>query len=67
MKRNVLIMLLILINSSVIFYINFKIKTDLSYHYGKDGGVFTGLEMITLLSAFYFLILGKGNKLLRDI
>lgn len=54
MKRGILITLLILINISLIFYINFKIETDLSYHSGKDGGIFTGLKMITFLSTFLF-------------
>ncbi|MFH6999632.1 hypothetical protein ACHRVZ_17040 [Flavobacterium sp. FlaQc-57] len=62
MKRIALIVLLILINTGVIFYINFKIETDISYHYGKDGGIFSALKMIVLLSAVYFLVLTKHNK-----
>lgn len=64
MKRVILIAVLIVINIIVIFYINFKIQTDLSYHSGKDGGFFTGLEMITIMSSIYFLVLSKKNKLI---
>jgi len=64
MKRIILIVLLILINISIIFYINFKIATDISYHYGKDGGIFSGLKTIVLLSSVYFLILTKHNKII---
>ncbi|PTT02908.1 hypothetical protein DBR27_10750, partial [Flavobacterium sp. HMWF030] len=46
----------------VIFYINFKIETDISYHSGKDGGIFSGFKMIILLSSIYFLVLTKHNK-----
>ena len=62
MKKKALILLLILINISVIFYINFKIETDISYHSGKDGGIFSGFKMIILLSSIYFLVLTKHNK-----
>lgn len=62
MKKKALILLLILINISVIFYINFKIETDISYHSGKHGGIFSGFKMIILLSSIYFLVLTKHNK-----
>ncbi|KIO52113.1 hypothetical protein IW18_13350 [Flavobacterium hibernum] len=62
MKKKALILLLILINISIIFYINFKIETDISYHSGKDGGIFSGFKMIILLSSIYFLVLTKHNK-----
>lgn len=62
MKKKALTLLLILINISVIFYINFKIETDISYHSGKDGGIFSGFKMIILLSSIYFLVLTKHNK-----
>ena len=62
MKKKALILLLILINIGVIFYVNFKIETDISYHSGKDGGIFSGFKMIILLSSIYFLVLTKHNK-----
>lgn len=62
MKKKALILLLILIYIGVIFYVNFKIETDISYHSGKDGGIFSGFKMIILLSSIYFLVLTKHNK-----
>lgn len=63
MKKIILPTILIVIYIIVIFYIDFKIQTDLSYHAGKDGGFFTGLEMISLMSSIYFLVLSKHNKI----
>lgn len=63
MKKIILPTLLIVVYVIVIFYIDFKIQTDLSYHNGKDGGFFTGLEMISIMSSIYFLVLSEHNKI----
>lgn len=63
MKKIILPTILVVIYIIIIFYIDFKIRTDLSYHAGKDGGFFTGLEMISIMSSIYFLVLSKSNKI----
>lgn len=63
MKKNILVLLMILTYIGIVFFINHKIETDLSYHYGKDGGIFSGLKMIVILSSVYFFVLTGHNKL----
>lgn len=64
MRKIILPAGLIVIYIIILFYVNFKIQTDLSFHYGKDGGFFTGLEMISIMSTIYFLVLSKKNRII---
>lgn len=63
MKKINLSIALVIIYIIIMFYIDFKIKTDLTYHSGKDGGFFAGLAMISIMSSVYFLVMSKQNKI----
>jgi len=54
----------IIISIITIAFLNYKIKTDLSYHAGKDGGYFKRLESIIVLSISFYIIVSRNVKIL---
>ena len=68
MKRYLIILLLILINLLVIFYIDYRINMpDLNYYNGKDGGLIVRFESTIILSVIYFFVLSKRNRILYSL
>lgn len=48
----------------IVFFLNYKIKTDISYHAGKDGGYFKRLESVIVLSVLFYFVISKRLHLL---
>lgn len=68
MKRSFIILLLILMNLIVIFYIDYKINLpDLDYYHGKDGGIIVRFQITIVMSVIYFFIMSKKNKIIYAI
>ena len=53
----------IVISIIIVVFLNYKIKTDISYHAGKDNGYFKRFESIVLLNIFFFYLCQKTKKL----
>lgn len=68
MKRSFIILLLILMNLVIIFYIDYKINLpDLDYYHGKDAGVIVRFHVTIVMSIIYFFIMSKKNKIIYSI
>jgi hypothetical protein len=68
MKRSFIILLLILMNLIIIFYIDYKINLpDLDYYHGKDGGIIVRIQVTIVMSVIYFFIMSKKNKIIYSI
>jgi hypothetical protein len=48
----------------IIFFLSYKIRTDISYHAGKDGGYFKRLESIIILSVLFYTLICKKSRIL---
>ena len=48
----------------IVFFLNYKIKTDISYHAGKDGGYFKRLESVIVLSVLFYIVVSKRLRIL---
>lgn len=46
-----------------IIILEFKINTDLSYHYGKDDGFFIRFKSICILSTIFYVLMTKEKTL----
>jgi hypothetical protein len=65
MKKHISTIVLIAINLIVIFYIDNRITLhDLDYYNGKDGGLIIRFETAIIMSAVYFFLLTKKNKII---
>lgn len=63
MKKYSLTVLLIILNLTLVIYLNDKISSlDLRFYHGKDDGFFTRLEATSLMSCLYFGLLSKKRK-----
>jgi len=57
----------IVISIIIVVFLNYKIKTDISYHAGKDNGYFKRFESIVLLNILFFLFMSKNKKIIFTI
>ncbi|WP_299677077.1 hypothetical protein [uncultured Tenacibaculum sp.] len=57
-------MILIGITVFVIFFLNYKIETDISYHSGKDNGYFKRFESVIILSVIFYVVISKQKRIL---
>lgn len=64
LSRKTKLFLFIIISIAIIFFLNYKIKTDISYHAGKDGGYSKRLESVVILSVLFYTFLSKKLQLL---
>jgi hypothetical protein len=51
----------------IIFFLNYKIKTDISYHARKDGGYFKRLESVIVLSILFYIVISKRMRILYGL
>ena len=64
LNRKIKFLIMIVISVSIIFLLNYKIKTDISYHSGKDGGYFKRLESVVILSVLFYVVMSKKLRIL---
>src|SRR5690606_14573197 len=62
--RKIKIYIFIIISMMIVFFLNYKIKTDISYHAGKDGGYFKRLESVIVLSVLFYIVISKRLRIL---
>ena len=65
--RKIMFSVFIVISIIIVVFLNYKIKTDISYHAGKDNGYFKRFESIVLLNIFFFLFMSKNKKIIFTI
>jgi hypothetical protein len=63
-NRKTKLYIFIIITMMIVFFLNYKIKTDLSYHSGKDGGQFITFESIIILSVLFYVTISKNMRML---
>lgn len=63
-NRKTKLYIFIIITMMIIFFLNYKIKTDISYHAGKDGGYFKRLESVIILSVLFYIVISKRLQIL---
>lgn len=66
-NRKILFSVFIVISIIIVFFLNHKIKTDISYHAGKDNGYFKRFESIVFLNILFFLFMSKNKKIIFTI
>lgn len=68
MNRKIIFVLFIILTVFIIIYIENGINSyDLKFYHGKDNGAFVEFESICILSAIFFLIMSKKNKIINCI
>ena len=65
--RKIMFSVFIVISIIIVVFLNYKIKTDISYHAGKDNGYFKRFESIVLLNILFFLFMSKNKKIVFTI
>ena len=65
--RKIMFSVFIVISIIIVVFLNYKIKTDISYHAGKDNGYFKRFESIVLLNILFFLFMSKNKKIIFTI
>jgi hypothetical protein len=65
--RNIKLIIFIIISIAITLFLNHKIKTDISYHAGKDGGYFKRLESVIILSLLFYTIMCRKKRILYGI
>lgn len=66
-NRKIIFSFFIFISIIVVVFLNHKIKTDISYHAGKDNGYFKRFESIVLINILFFLFMSKNKKIIFAI
>ena len=64
LNRKNKLLIFIIVSISIIYFLNYKISTDIIYHTGKDGGDFKRLESIIVLSILFYVIMSKKIRIL---
>ncbi|MEW5677225.1 hypothetical protein ABGT15_13000 [Flavobacterium enshiense] len=67
MSRKTKLFIFITISVLIIFFLNYKIRTDISYHAGKDGGYFKRLESVIILSVLFYITISKKMRALYGL
>ena len=57
MIKRICIIFLFLITATVVGYIDNGIRSDMSFHHGKDGGLVVRFQSIVILTIIYYLII----------
>lgn len=66
--RLVVLVILIIVMSIIIYYINGRISAyDLRFYSGKDDGAFVRLESIVIMSSFFYLFMSKKYRIIQFI
>lgn len=66
MKRKIIFTLFIVLTIFVIAFIENRINSnDLRFYHGKDDGAFVEFQSICILSALFFLVMSKKNKIIN--
>jgi hypothetical protein len=63
-SRKIKLYIFIIISMMIVFFLNYKIKTDIGYHAGKDGGYFKRLESVIVLSVLFYIVISKRLRIL---
>ena len=63
-NRKTILYIFIIITIIIVLFLNYKIKTDVSYHAGKDGGYFKRLESVIILSVLFYIVISKRLRIL---
>ena len=68
MKKYLIIILLILFNLGVVFYVDYEINLpNILYYNGKDGGLIVRFGTTIIMSTIYFFIMSKKNKIIFSV
>lgn len=67
LSRKIILSVFIVISFIIIFFLNYKIKTDITYHAGKDNGYFKRLESIIILNILFFFFMSKNKRIVFGI